>query len=117
MKLPGKLNYLSRTPRLTRLRIVIALTTAVIVDGLQFLLGPFAWAFVDQGMDVMAMGLTSWMIGFHWLLLPTFALELFPVLDALPTWTACVIAVIAIRKRAERSALPPIPSSESNRTP
>jgi len=86
-----------RTPQLTRIRIVIALMVAVIADGLQFFLGPLAWAFVDQTIDVMAMGLTSWVVGFHWLLLPTFALELIPVLDALPTWTACVIAVIAIR--------------------
>jgi hypothetical protein len=108
MKLPGKLQCLSRTPQLTRTRIVIALAIAVMADGLQFLLGPFAWVFVDQAVDVMAMGLTGWVIGFHWLLLPTFALELFPVVDALPTWTACVIAVIAIRKREQRAALPPI---------
>ncbi len=50
------------------------------------------------------MVLTMWALGFHWLLLPTFALELVPALDDLPTWTACVIAVIALRKRAERAA-------------
>ena len=33
--------------------------------------------------------LTSWVIGFHFLLLPTFVIELVPVLDDLPTWTAC----------------------------
>ena len=112
MKLPEKIKYLSRPPQLTRPRMVIVLTIAVVADGLQFLLGPFAWAFVDQAIDVMAMGLTSWTIGFHWLLLPTFALELFPVLDALPTWTACVIAVIAIRKREQHAASPPTPPSE-----
>ena len=47
--------------------------------------------------------LTMWALGFHWLLLPTFVVELFPAVDMLPTWTACVIAVIALRKRAERA--------------
>jgi len=50
------------------------------------------------------MVLTSWLIGFHWLLLPTFVLELVPVLEDLPTWTACTIAVIALRKRGQRDA-------------
>ncbi len=106
MKLPENLHRLLRVPRLTGWRILGALAIAVGADGLQLLLGPFGWAFGDQAVDVMAMILTSWVIGFHWLLLPTFALELIPMLDDLPTWTACVIAVIALRKREQRS-LPP----------
>jgi hypothetical protein len=46
--------------------------------------------------------------GFHILLLPTFVVELIPVLDDLPTWTACTIAVLIIRRREQR-ALPPLP--------
>jgi hypothetical protein len=106
MKVPEQLNRLLRVPRLTRVRIVVALAIAVVADGLQFLLGPFGWAFGDQAIDVAAMVLTNWAIGFHWLLLPTFVAELIPVVDDLPTWTACVIAVIALRKREQR-ALPP----------
>jgi hypothetical protein len=102
MKPLEKLNRLFRVPRLTRVRILIALTIAVVADGLQFLLGPLGWAFGDQVIDVVTMALTSWVIGFHWLLLPTFALELVPLLDELPTWTACVIAVIALRRRGEK---------------
>jgi hypothetical protein len=112
MKLPVALSRAFRTPQLTRIRIVIALTIAVIADGLQFFLGPLAWAFVDQAIDVVAMVLTGWVVGFHWLLLPTFALELFPLLDELPTWTACVVAVIAIRKREQRTASPYFPPAE-----
>jgi len=100
------LDRLLQVPRLTRSRIVVALAVAVVADGLQLLLGPFGWAFGDQIIDVIAMVLASWVIGFHWLLLPTFATEFFPLLDELPTWTACVIAVIALRKREQR-ALPP----------
>ena len=110
MKLPEKPNRLFRTPPLTRVRIIIALAVAVIADGLQFLLGPFGWAFVDQVIDVLAMGLTSWAVGFHWLFLPTFVVEFIPLTDMLPTWTACTIAVMALRKREQHAILPPKPT-------
>lgn len=82
-----------------------ALAVAVIADGLQLLLGPFGWVFSDQMIDAATMLLMSWLIGFHWLLLPSFALELIPLVDELPTWTACAIAVITLRRRAEK--MPP----------
>lgn len=94
----------SRTPILTWRRIAFALFIAVTADGLQFITGPLGWMFADQAIDIVAMLLTMWALGFHWLLLPTFALELVPVLDDLPTWTACVIAVIALRRRTQRHA-------------
>jgi polyferredoxin len=113
MKAPGKLNRLFRVPPLTRVRIVLALAIAVFADGLQFLLGPFGWTFADQAIDVGTMVLTGWVIGFHWLLLPTFVMEFIPVLDELPTWTACTIAVMALRKREQR-APPPGPMLKSD---
>ena len=97
--IPKKFNRLVRAPQLTHVRIILALAVAVFADGLQFLLGPLGWAFGDQVIDVVTMVLTSWVIGFHWLLLPTFAVEFVPLLDELPTWTACVVAVIALRRR------------------
>jgi len=103
LKLPEKFNRLTRVPVLTRLRIALAVTIAAGADGLQLLLGWFGWVGADQAIDVVAMGLTSWMIGFHWLLLPTFVTEFVPLLDELPTWTACVIAVVALRKRQQRT--------------
>ena len=107
MKLPGKLNPIFRAPKLTRTRIVLALAVAIFADGLQFLLGPIGWAFPDQAIDFVTMILVSCVIGFHILLLPTFVVELVPVLDDLPTWTACTIAVIALRKREQRNIPPP----------
>ena len=77
---------------------------AVFADGLQLLLGPLGWVFGDQAIDCVAMVLTSWAIGFHILLLPTFVIELVPVLEDLPTWTACTIAVIALRRREQRNS-------------
>jgi len=87
-----------RVPRLTRLRMALALAVALLADGLQWLLNFFGWLGADQVIDVAAMVLTSWLIGFHWLLLPTFVVEFIPVADELPTWTACVVAVIALRR-------------------
>ena len=83
------------------------MAVAVVADGLQLLLGPLGWAFFDQAIDGMAMVLTMAILGFHVLLLPTFVLELVPVVQDLPTWTACVAAVIALRKRRQRQ--PPSP--------
>ena len=103
--LPDKLNSLFRAPPLTRTRIALALVLAVAADGLQLFLGPLGWALVDQAIDGVAMILISWAIGFHILFLPTFVVELVPVLEDLPTWTACVAAVIALRRREKN--LPP----------
>ena len=108
MKLPEMPSRLLRVPKLTRTRIVLALAVAVIADGLQLLFGPLGWVFIDQLIDVVAMLLVCWLIGFHWLLLPSFILELVPLIDEFPTWTACVIAVIILRRREQRS-IPPLP--------
>lgn len=112
MKLPDKLNSLFRAPKLTRPRMAIALVIAVFADGLQLLLGPLGWAFGDQAIDFVTMILVSGAIGFHILLLPTFVIELVPLLEDLPTWTACTIAVIALRKREQRAAPPGVPPAK-----
>ncbi len=94
---------------LTRKRIIAAYAVAVATDVLQLVLGPVGWMLPDETLDVAAMIATSWLVGFHPLLLPTLVLELFPVADLLPTWTGCVALVIAIRKRQQID--PPPPSS------
>ncbi|HTY86066.1 MAG TPA: hypothetical protein VMB80_01265 [Candidatus Acidoferrum sp.] len=111
VKLPAKLDSWLRAPTLTRTRLVLALVTAVLADGLQLLLGFFGWAGADQAIDVAAMVLTTWLIGFHWLLLPTFVLEFIPLVGDLPTWTACVISVVALRQRDQSTGAPPAPTS------
>jgi hypothetical protein len=88
-----------QTPLLTRSRVGTAYAIAIGTDILQFALGPFGWAFADEILDVIAMIAISRVIGFHPLLLPTFALEFIPVADMLPTWTAAVALVLALRRR------------------
>jgi hypothetical protein len=97
------------TPVLTQERVRLAYAVAVTTDLLQLILGPFGWAGADELLDVTAMILTWRLIGFHPLLLPTFALELLPIADMLPTWTGCVAIVIALRKH-QQARMPPPPS-------
>ena len=85
---------------LTRSRIRGAYAVAIATDVLQFALGPLGWAFADEILDVLALILTTRLLGFHPLLLPTFVVELFPIVDVLPTWTACVALVVAMRKKS-----------------
>jgi hypothetical protein len=90
-----------RVPFLTSSRVRLAYAVAIVVDVVQLLLGPLGWAFADEILDVGAMIVISRLIGFHVLLLPTFFLELLPITDLLPTWTGCVVLVMAIRKRQQ----------------
>jgi hypothetical protein len=96
-------------PVLTQQRVRIAYAIAIATDTLQFLLGPLGWAGADEVLDVAAAILIWRVLGFHPLLLPTFAVEFFPVADMLPTWTGCVALVVALRKRqhAESPESPP----------
>ena len=109
LKLLDQLTRRFAAPPLTRTRIVLAVAIALVADFLQVVLLPLEWAFVQQIVDVVAMALTTLVLGFHPLLLPTFLVEFIPIIDMLPTWTGCVIAVIALRKRAQR----PTPSVQT----
>ena len=98
----AKLNNLFRPERLSRRRMLLALFIAVGADGLQI---PLQLPPAPQIIDVVAMVLTRATIVFHLLLLPTFALELFPIVDMIPTWTGCVLAVLALRRREDKGRL------------
>ena len=100
---------LFHVPVLTRRRIWLAFAVAIAADGFQVLLGPLGWPFFDQVIDGITMVLTSWLIGFHPLLLPTFALEFIPVVDMLPTWTGCVALVVGLRLKQPRPSPGPPP--------
>ena len=95
------LSWLPAPPPLTPGRTRLAYAVAVVTDVLQFVLGPLGWTFADEMLDVAAMGVMWKLLGFHPLLLPTFALEFIPVADMLPTWTGCVALVISLRKRQQ----------------
>ena len=75
-------------------------------DAIQLALGPLGWSLFDEVIDVFAMAATVVLLGFHPLLLPTFLIELVPIVDMLPTWTGCVGALILLRKHQQRK--PPV---------
>ena len=109
-----KIPQFFEVPVLNRERITSAFAIAVGADVLQVLLGPFGWTFADEFIDIIVMILTCRLIGFHALLLPTFVVEILPVIDMLPTWTGCVGIVVALRKRQQAQTetpaeLPPGP--------
>lgn len=105
-----------RAKPLTHTRLALAIGVAVISDGIQFAAGPLGWVGFVQVVDVVAMIITSLLLGFHPLLLPTFVMELVPGITMLPTWTGCVGAVILLRKRSQ-AATPPVVTVNSNPTP
>src|SRR5262245_66247896 len=115
----GYLPRFLEVPPLTIGRIAAAVGIALVVDGLQLVLGPIGWVVADEILDVAAMVAISWLLGFHPLLLPTFLIELFPLVDVLPTWSGCVGLVLALRCRALRreSTLLPLSTRPSRRTP
>lgn len=96
-----------QAPSLTKGRIRAAYGVAVATDVLQFVLGPLGWAGADEILDVLAAILEWRLLGFHPLLLPTFAIEFLPMTDMLPTWTGCVALVVAARKAREEIEPPP----------
>lgn len=103
MTLLDKIKAACAAPQtLTIKRIAAAVAIALVADGLQI---PFqAVPLAPEIIDVIAMACTTWLLGFHLLLLPTFAVEFIPVIDMLPTWSGCVLAVIALKKRGENVA-------------
>ena len=114
MKMLDAITRMFPAPRLTAKRIVLAFAVAMAADAVQLALlplGPLA-LLPHEAIDVIAMALTCWLLGFHVLLLPTFLLELVPVLGGVsPTWTACVVAVVALRKREQRNETAPLEAS------
>lgn len=95
---------LFRNPKITRNRIWTAFAIAIAADGFQLMLGPLGWTFFDEIIDVIAMVLISLLLGFHWLLLPTFLIEVIPFADFLPTWTGCVGLLVSMRKREQKTS-------------
>lgn len=110
-----KLNGRLWAPKLTRLRIGLAVVVALVADALQ--LPTQAVPPAPEVIDVIAMVLTVGLLGFHLLLLPTFLVEFIPMVDMLPTWTGCVIAVIALRKREQADRQPVIEVDPAPPTP
>ncbi len=82
-------------PSALRLAWVVALGVDALQVGLAAGSGGLA-TFVDKPLDLIAMAVMWSLLGWHWVFLPTFVVELLPIADLAPTWTLAVW--IATRK-------------------
>lgn len=88
----------------------LAMAIAVIVDAVQLPLqgasitgiGTLPAEAIDLAIDAATALVLTRLLGFHWALLPTLALELIPFVDLAPTWLACASYVISKRKQEGR---------------
>lgn len=88
----------------------LAIAIAVIVDAIQVPLqgasltgiGTLPAEAIDLAIDAATALVLTRLLGFHWALLPTIALELIPFVDIAPTWVACALYVVSRRKAEGR---------------
>jgi hypothetical protein len=78
---------------------MIAMTADVLQLAVFPLFAPGVASPWDDALDVAVAGAMTWLVGWHWAFLPSFAAELVPGLDLVPTWTAAVF--FATRGRAK----------------
>jgi hypothetical protein len=75
----------------------LAWAIAIAADALQIGAFPFfaegGISPLDTGLDVIVAVALTRVLGWHWAFLPSFATELVPGLDLVPTWTAAVFFV------------------------
>jgi hypothetical protein len=97
------------TPR----RVFAARAIAIAADFLQIAVFPvFSEGVVspiDTGLDLAVAGALTALVGWHWAFLPSFAAEMVPFLDLVPTWTAAVF--IATRPSRRDGAGPQSPGT------
>ena len=78
-------------------RMQAALALAILADIVQWVVFPLSLegaAFPgDDIIDLCMAGILSWLLGWHWEFLPTFAGKLIPGFDLVPLWTLAVANV------------------------
>jgi hypothetical protein len=95
----------------TKKRVRLALALAMLADVLQLGIlpllaeGVIPYVIVNDVMDVVVAVAMILLIGWHWAFLPSFALELVPALNLVPTWTAAVLFVTRGSRAASASEL------------
>ena len=93
---------------MTPARVWIARAIAIAADFLQIVVFPAfsegAASPLDAGLDVAVAAALTGLVGWHWAFLPSFAAELVPFIDLIPTWTAAVLIVTRPAKVRESSS-------------
>jgi hypothetical protein len=88
-------------------RLKTALALAVLADVLQMAVFPLfvegAASPADDVVDVAMAGILTWLLGWHWEFLPSFAGKLIPGVDLFPLWS---LAVGNVYRRSRRLSDP-----------
>src|SRR5262245_32056101 len=96
------------TTALGRRRIWTARAIAVLADLVQIVLAPLfvegGISIFDAALDILVGGTLTYLVGWHWAFVPSFAAELVPGLDLVPSWTIAVF--LATRERRAPESLP-----------
>lgn len=86
----------------------MALLLALLADALQLVVLPLfvegAASPADDLLDLAMAATMSWLLGWHWEFLPSFAGKLIPGIDLAPLWTLAVLSANRKAKRAEKQA-------------
>ncbi len=84
-------------------RLRIAMILAILADVLQLAVLPFviegAESPADDILDLCTGGLLTFLLGWHWEFLPSFAAKLVPGVDMVPLWTLAVANVYRKSKK------------------
>jgi hypothetical protein len=99
-------------------RMKAALALAILADIVQIVLFPIFFAGVesppDDIIDLSMAGILSWLLGWHWEFLPTFAGKLIPGVDLAPLWTLAVANVYR-KSRPRAATVEPEPGDRTTR--
>ena len=101
-------------------RMKAALAIALAADILQMVVFPFfvegAPEPADDLLDLLVAGLLTWLLGWHWEFLPSFAAKLIPGVDLVPLWTLAVVTVYR-RHKPLAAATPATADTDRGPTP
>lgn len=92
-------------------RLKAAWVVAVGTDALQMFFFPATvegvFSPVTVALDCLAMVLLAWLVGWHWVFLPSIVFELIPGVELAPTWTiAMAIVSRGLNTRAQPGGSP-----------
>jgi hypothetical protein len=120
MKLPVELNQ-SEITIAPKTRLKTALALAIVADVVQMIGFPLfvegAASPVDDLVDLGMAGILTFLLGWHWEFLPSFAAKLIPGVDLVPLWTLAVANVWRrSRKETGKESATPASTIDAHRT-
>lgn len=99
-------------PGISPARVRAAWAVALVTDAVQVGLGAASGgvsSWLDAPLDILAMVVLWRLVGWHWVFLPSFALEFLPYVEFAPTWTLAVLVATRGAQGVTPFAAPPGP--------